>query len=462
MNEEMEESEDIASSANSYETKDLLKFLILSILGLSIFLLPIPREGIIEVPIGLIVDWLQAILGPSLPFAGMVIVTFSAVFTLYSVAFKPTFVKDSDYLRKLFIVGPVWYVSRAIGAIFYILTIWKIGPEYIWAPGTGSQIGEGLIPMLVVLFIFTSLVIALLTDYGLMEYVGTLARPLLKPLFKIPGRASIDALASWLGSPAVGVIITSDQYENGYYSGKESAIISTTFSLVSIGYIYAMVALAGIPELYLHMVISTYIVCIIIALIMPRIPPLKWKKDEYYQKSGKQIHEDKQPDGLTLHQWAIREAVNRAKDSSFVNIFRKGYKTLGKLYIGALPLVMAWATIALMIAEYTPVFDYLSYPFSMILEGLGIPEAANIAPAFVLSFPNQFLGAVVGSTVESRIASFMAAGISITGLVYLGDMGVILLSSDIPVDIKDMVIIYIFRAFFSVFLLAPFAFLFAG
>ena len=58
-------------------------------------------------------------------------------------------------------------------------------------------------------------------------------RPIMRPLFTLPGR-SVDNLASFIGDGTVGVLITSRQYGEGYYSRREATVISTTFSVVSI------------------------------------------------------------------------------------------------------------------------------------------------------------------------------------------------------------------------------------
>ena len=461
IDDEMKGREDITSSDHSYKTKDLLKFLIPSLIGLTMFLLPIPRDGTLTIIVGVIHDWLQLVLESFLPYIGMGIVTFSGAFTLFSVAFKPSFVKNNDFLNKLFIVGPVWSISRFIGAVFIVMTVLEIGPEVITSMATGGTPALVLIPILVSLFLFMSFVIALLTDFGLMEYVGTLARVVMKPLFTIPGRASIDALASWLGSPSVGVVITRNQHEKGYYSDRGASVISTTFSLVGIGYIYVMAEIVDLPGMYFQLLFSTYVVSIILAMIMPRIWPLSRIKEDYYPESGKKIKEER-PSGISLHSWALRTAVEKAKSSKIYDIIKTGYETLGIVYMSALPLVMAWGTLALIVAEYTPVFDWIAYPFGWILELIGVPEAFETGTAFVLAFPDQFLAGVVGSTLESPVSRFMAAGISITGLIYLSEIGVLILDSTIPLDIKDLTIIYFERAFFSVFLLAPFAFFFAG
>ena len=71
-------------------------------------------------------------------------------------------------------------------------------------------------------------------EYGLLELLGPVFRPVMRPLFTLPGRSTVDNLASFIGDGTVGVLITSRQYEEGYYSRREATVISTTFSVVSI------------------------------------------------------------------------------------------------------------------------------------------------------------------------------------------------------------------------------------
>ena len=55
----------------------------------------------------------------------------------------------------------------------------------------------------------------------------------MKPLFKTPGKSAIDAVASFVGSYSIGLLITNRVYNSGHYSAKEAAIIATGFSTVS-------------------------------------------------------------------------------------------------------------------------------------------------------------------------------------------------------------------------------------
>jgi len=447
-----------------YSSERFLRFLIPSIIGAAVFLLPIPKDGTFTIIIGLLSDFLRAVLKQQLPYIGMGLVCLSAALTFYAVVAKPDWITSNEFLRNLFIVKPLWSVSRVLGAVFYVMVVYKIGPEFVWSMDTGGTPALVLIPILVALFVFTSFLIAPLTDFGFMEYVGTLARKVMKPLFTIPGRASIDCLASWLGSPSVGVVITRKMHSEGYYSGREASVIATTFSLVGIGYIYVMADFVGMPEMYFPLLFSTYVVSLIMAVVMPRIWPLSKKPDTYYDKKTDSIvekgniREDSIPEGYTLHQWAVKTAVDRAQNSNLGTVWRTGTETLLTIYVSTLPLVMAWGTIVLIIATYTPVFNWLGYPFYLLLELVRMPEAYDTAPAFVLGFADQFLSAVIGAARTARAAKFMCAGISITGLIYMTEVGVLILDSKIPMDFKDLLIVYVQRAILTVFLLAPFAY----
>ena len=46
------------------------------------------------------------------------------------------------------------------------------------------------------------------------------------------------------------------------------------------------------------------------------------------------------------------------------------------MWFGVLPVVMCIGTLALMLANNTPIFDYLGMPFMPLLELLQVPEAA--------------------------------------------------------------------------------------
>ena len=71
--------------------------------------------------------------------------------------------------------------------------------------------------------------LAFLISYGLMEFIGVFLKPVMRPVWKTPGRSAIDAVASFVGSYSVGLLITNRVYKELRYSTKEACIIATGF-----------------------------------------------------------------------------------------------------------------------------------------------------------------------------------------------------------------------------------------
>jgi nucleoside recognition membrane protein YjiH len=225
--------------------------------------------------------------------------------------------------------------------------------------------------------------------------------------------------------------------------------------------------------MYFQMLLATYSVSIVLAFIMPRIWPLSKIPDTYFgmegdnavAESNKRRAEDDaefiRPDGISAHQFAVQKAVEKARTATLKSFLMRGFATMGIIFIATTPVVVAWATGALILAG-TPIVDFFAFPFLLLFNLIGIPEAQQVAQAFVLTFPDQFLGGVIGAVTQSEVAKFMCAGISITGLIFLSEVGVLILNSDLPVGLRKLTVIYTIRAVISALLLAPFAFFFAG
>ena len=130
----------------------------------------------------------------------------------------------------------------------------------------------------------------------------------MKPLFTLPGRASIDCLASCLGDGTIGVLLTSKQYEEGYYTQREAAVIGTTFSLVSITFTIVILSIAELNNYIAPYYIAIVLSSLATALICPRIPPLSLKKDIYFNGIKQKNIKESIPHGVKRLSWAFKKA----------------------------------------------------------------------------------------------------------------------------------------------------------
>jgi len=120
-------------------------------------------------------------------------------------------------------------------------------------------------------------------------------------------------------------------------------------------------------------------------------------------------------------------------------------ENISEMWFGTLPVILAMGTIALIVAEYTPVFRILGLPFIPLYNLLGIPEAELASQTVVVGFADMFLPSVIASTAENAITRFVVAATSVTQLIYMSEIGSIIMGSKIPVTLKDLFIIYLER-----------------
>ena len=128
-----------------------------------------------------------------------------------------------------------------------------------------------------------------------------------------------------------------------------------------------------------------------------------------------------------------------------VAVAREGVKNALDMVFGVLPVVMAVGTCALMLAEHTPVFNWLGAPFVPLLELLQLPEAEAASKTIMVGFADMFIPAVLASTIESDITRFVIAAMSVTQLIYMSEVGALLLGSKIPVKLWELFVIFLLR-----------------
>lgn len=426
---------------------DYLKFLIPSLIGIFLFIVPIKdEEGNITLPVAFLANWLGDVLGDSLPFIVVAIFWVTVVLTLFTKVFKPEFIMKNAYVKGLFDVGYLWVIARLLGAVFGTMTLYKIGPEMIWSDNTGAIALFDLASFLIVVFLFAGLLLPLLLDFGLLELCGTLMSKVMRPVFKLPGRSAIDCLASWIGDGTIGVLLTSKQYEEGFYTKREAAVIGTTFSLVSITFSIVVISYVELTHLFPQYYLTIVVAGLVAAIVCPRIPPLSRKPDTYYEPVGKQ-RDDSLPSDVSVFKWGMTLAAKRANGvKNPLPVAKTGVQNVLDMWIGVLPVVMTLATLANIVVEHTKFFTYLGAPFVPILTLLQVPEAAQAAQTIVVGFADMLLPSVIGNEIiESEFTKFIIASLSVTQLIYMSEVGSLLLGSKLPVKFLDLVIIFLER-----------------
>ncbi|MBP1948912.1 YjiH family protein [Virgibacillus litoralis] len=430
---------------NSYEISNHLKFIIPSLLGIFLFMTPVGTDGGMTIPIAVLADWIQELLGNQLSAIMMIIITLTAIMTIVARLLGKEAFSKTPFFQQLFHVSTFWVITRVLAAIFAIMVYFRIGPEAIHGPATGQLLLGDLLHVLFAVFLFAGLFLPLLMNYGLLDLFGTLMTKIMRPLFKLPGRGSIDSLASWIGDGTIGVLLTSKQYEEGYYTKREAAVIGTTFSVVSITFTLVVISEVDLMHMFIPFYLTVIAAGFVAALIMPRIPPLSTKANTYITEAQGGIEEDI-PEGYNTLTFGYKKALDRSKkETSITKFFKEGGQNILDMWMGVAPIVMAFGLIALIIAEYTPVFTWLGLPFIPLLELMQVPYAQAASETILIGFADMFLPAIIGSSIEAEITRFIIAALSVTQLIYMSEVGGLLLGSKVPVSFKDLFIIFLLR-----------------
>ncbi|ACA87784.1 YjiH family protein [Shewanella woodyi] len=430
----------------NHNIKTILTFIIPSLIGLLLFMTPISYQDAITIPIAIVSKGLQALLGTWLTAIVTGVVCFTAIATVVTKLLKPIFVTQNGFLNSLLNVTPMWLIIRVLGAIFILLTFAQVGPEAIRSGDTGALVLNDLLPVLFCVFIFAGMLLPLLLNFGLLELFGTLLTKIMRPVFNLPGRSAIDCMASWLGDGSVGILMTSKQYEARFYTQREAAVIGTTFSAVSITFSLVVISQVKLEHMFVPFYLTVCFAGLMAAIIVPKLPPLSWKKDTYIDDTPRHPDDEVIPAGKGVLSWGVEQALNKAsKAGGIKHTLTDGMKNVIDMVFGVIPVVMAIGTVALIVAEHTPIFDYLGMPFIPLLELLQVPEATAASKTIVVGFADMFLPSILASSIESDMTRFIIAAMSVTQLIYMSEVGALLIGSKIPVNILELFVVFILR-----------------
>lgn len=445
--------------------KKMAAFIIPSLIGILLFMIPIKYQDEWTILVKILADKLGGLIGDYLPILCLIIVTISAIMSLIAQA-KPKFIMDNGLLKDTFAVTPVWAIIRLLGCAFIWLTYLgvKAGDDetgiihMITEGGAGGFVLADLLTVLVIIFAIAGLLLPLLLDFGLLEFVGALLTKVMRPLFKIPGRAAVDCFTSWIGDGTLGVMLTCNQYEGGYYSAREASVIATTFSAVSITFSIVVLAQVGLMQHFGVYYLTICLIGVVCAIISPRIPPLSLKKDTYLVE-GRALPENIPEPFKSSAEYGLHLALNRVSEHKGIGEFlQNGIKNAVGMWFGVMPVVMAIGTLALVFANNTPVFEILGKPFLPLLNLLQIPEAAEASKTMIVGFTDMFTPSIIASEgIKSEMTKFIVAVVSVTQLIYLSEVGGLILGSKLPVKLWELFLIFLERTIISLVIVAPIA-----
>ena len=419
------------------------RFFVYSAIGLAMFFVSVEIGGQSTILVDHALSLVMWVLGPAVPWVVVGLVLLGTVRPFVTGSWRRSGLRTVFALLN--IVGLVVAVGAAAGFYPGPLGNPDIGP-FLWE-SLGIPVGM-LVPI-------GAIFLALLINYGLMEFLGVLVQPIMRPVWKVPGRAAVDAVASFVGSYSLALLITDRVYREGRYTGKEAAIIATGFSTVSATFMVIVASTLDLMQHWTLYFVLTLVVTFAVTAITVRIPPLSRIPDSTFE--GVEHSPEPVPTGNRLRQ-AWHEAMRALSNAP--GIGRGTWATFkdGVLMAAAIvPSILSVGLIGLLLATYTPVFDLLGWLFVPVAFLVQLPDPALAGKAVAVGIAEMFLPATVVAGHESEVLRFTVGVTAVSQIVFFSALVPSILATRIPVSVVHMVVLWFVRVVLTILIAAPLA-----
>ena len=438
--------------------RNLLRFILPSLAGIALFLVPITVNGDVTLLVNLIIKATKTAMGSMLlPFV-LVVLGFSALCSTVGFVKKDFF---KGYWAGLFNVGPINLAIRICSFLLGIIIFFQLGPEFIWSKNTGGMMLNDVVANLIPFFLWAGMLMPLLTEFGLMEFIGNLLMPIMRPIFKLPGCSAVNCAVAWVGSGTMGIVLTNKIYEDGYYTRREAVAIATGYAIPSIAIVFLLTSFLHMSPYFPTIYLTVIGVALTINIILARIPPIAGFSANYAPDAPHRDMSELTPAGQSKLGYALKTAAERGGEKK-ENIVKSGLKITGDIWFTLEPIVLFIGTIGTIVVEYTDIVKYLALPLEGLLSVLGLPEAPLAGQSILLGGVDVFLPFVVGSGIESELTKFVISVVCSMQIIFLTETGPLLLKLKLGLKFWHLLALFLLRTVMGILLATPVAYMLFG
>nr|WP_288870369.1 YjiH family protein [uncultured Corynebacterium sp.] len=420
------------------------RFFVYSAIGIFAFFVPFSVNGSKStILLDHIVTWITTTLGEGTRFLALAAIIAGTIYQFVSGRWK------EDYARMAFAALSV------LAIVLCAMLTFGFGPEWLFNPDIGPFILDKLVISVGLLIPVGAIFLGLLVGFGLMEFIGVMVQPIMRPVFHTPGKSAVDAVASFLGSYSLGLLITDRMYKNGSYNGREASIVAAGFSTVSATFMVIVAKTLDIMEHWIAYFFIAFIITFIVTAITVRIPPISRIPEDYYP--GATPHPEKEVTGNRFKA-AWREAkveLNRA--DSLGKVLWSNFRDGLVMAVQVTPGIMSVGVIGLVLATYTPVFKAVGVVFYPVVWLLRLPDPWATSGALATGLAEMFLPATLTAGSDDMVLKFTMAVVCVSQILFFSAMVPAVLATDIPLNIVKMVIIWFIRVVLTVIITVPVA-----
>ncbi|MEJ7219097.1 YjiH family protein [Staphylococcus gallinarum] len=422
------------------QSNNAWRFFVFSFIGILCFFVPIEIAGTSSIIVDHVHLAIRALFGGLIPYIALIMILAGAILPLIRKSYKNSF---ADFVIVVF---------KVLGAIIGVMYVFHFGPALLFKKDYGPFLFEQLMMPLSVLIPVGAIALSLLVSYGLLEFVGVFMEPVMRPIFKTPGKSAVDAVASFVGSYSLGLLITNRVYKEGLYNKREATIIATGFSTVSATFMIIVANTLGLMPHWNLYFWGTLVITFIVTAITAWLPPIVNESTEYY--NGQEGEPEVEIVGSRL-KTAYAEALkkNAATPSLAKNVWDNLRDGL-EMTIAILPSILSIGFLGLILANFTPVIDWLSYIFYPFIYIFPTPDQALLAKASAISIIEMFLPSLLVAKAALS-TKFIVGVVSVSAIIFFSALVPCIMATEIKIPIWKLVVIWFLRVVLTLLITIP-------
>jgi nucleoside recognition membrane protein YjiH len=421
-------------------TAAMWRFVVYSAIGAFVFFVPVTVGGESSIVLDHIVTGITDAIPSALPWVALALIAGGAAHPFVAGTWRRS------------TVDTVFTVAKVVGLVVGVMLVLDAGPGWLFAPDVGPFLLDSLVIPVGLLVPIGAIFLALLVGYGLLEFIGVLLQPVMRPIWRTPGRSAIDAVASFVGSYSLGLLITNRVYREGKYTAREAAVIATGFSTVSATFMIVVATTLDLMGSWNTYFWSTLAITFAVTAVTVRIWPLSSLPDSVHPDATAQPEVPAAGHRVTSA-WAEARATVAEAPGLASNVWRSFRDGL-LMAMAILPSILSVGLAGLLLAKHTPVFDWLGYLFYPVTWALQLPEPLLAAKASAVGIAEMFLPALLVVDAPASVR-FVIGVVSVSQVIFFSALVPCVVATDIPIPVWRMVVIWAERVLLTLVLAIP-------
>ncbi|MBS7526271.1 hypothetical protein KHM83_06250 [Fusibacter paucivorans] len=412
------------------------KFIGITLLGLIMFLYKWPQLD--QTLFLYIISATQSLTQPIIKHILSLFLLINGLGALLVTGFKAPYFDQHPLFKRAFTCSKT---RLAVNLLAPLIVLSSFFPQFAFL----NDLSADVVTMCTTVFVFltvSKLLLPMVSEFGLAEFIEVYLTPLMRPIFKLPGAAVMPVITSSFVSVTVAIMLLTDQFYKGYYTRRETLFITTCLTLPAMPVTILLCDLDGISSRWGLFYLLIVFIALLLSIVLIRIPPLSTKDNHYYAVKPASNSNDGQ----------IRKSTfNNAMDTAAAKALSPHDTPLKNLrdvllnMTSFMPFIIVIGTFSMFLIYKTPLITWLTKPYALYMGLFGIQEAHTIAPALFLNTVDVILPPVVLKNIASETARFTAQLIFITQMTYMAPflltMGIDTLTK--PIEIFKIAILRI-------------------